>query len=141
MPLIGAYWLRPSFIARVSASRRFGGGSKSGKPCPRFTALCSSASWLITVKMVVPTLGNLVSICIGVRSGCGPGGMLARGFRSQGPAFAILVFAARRLGQTLGEEFDESANRRQEAAAARIDEVHHALWRAPFRQQHLQLAA
>jgi hypothetical protein len=27
-------------------------------------ALCSIASWLITVKMVVPTAGSLVSICM-----------------------------------------------------------------------------
>jgi hypothetical protein len=40
---------------------------KSGNPCPRFTALCSVARALITVKMVVPTSGNLDWICIGVK--------------------------------------------------------------------------
>jgi hypothetical protein len=32
---------------------------KSGKPWPRLMALCSVASLLMTVKMVVPTLGSL----------------------------------------------------------------------------------
>src|SRR5690606_5857324 len=36
------------------------GTSKSGKPWPRLTAPCSCASCDITVKMVVPTFGNLL---------------------------------------------------------------------------------
>jgi hypothetical protein len=40
------------------------GTGKSGKPWPRLTAPCSAASCDITVKMVVPTFGSLVSGCI-----------------------------------------------------------------------------
>jgi hypothetical protein len=60
---MGEYWLKPSFIALFtrSVSAEFIG--KSGKPCPRFTALCSVAKALITVKIVVPTLGSLDWIC------------------------------------------------------------------------------
>src|SRR5690606_30751960 len=60
-------WLRPSSIARASASRSACGPSKSGNPWPRLIALWLAASWLITVKIVVPTLGNFVSICISPR--------------------------------------------------------------------------
>ena len=42
--------------------RTTAGPSVSGKPCPRLTAPCSAASCDMTVKMVVPTFGNLVSI-------------------------------------------------------------------------------
>ena len=35
-----------------------------GKPWPRLTAPCSAASCDITVKMVVPTFGSLVAICM-----------------------------------------------------------------------------
>src|SRR5215467_10730397 len=37
------------------------GGSKFGKPCDRLTAPCSFASCVITVKIVVPTAGSLLS--------------------------------------------------------------------------------
>src|SRR5688500_4233595 len=71
MPVIGAYWLWPSRIARSSASTSRSGTGKSGKPWPRFTAWCSIASCDMTVKMVVPTFGSLVWTCIGpsVRGG------------------------------------------------------------------------
>ena len=61
-PGIGAYWLWPSRIARSSLSTRRCGTGKSGKPWPRLTAPCSAASCDITVKIVVPTFGSLVSI-------------------------------------------------------------------------------
>ena len=67
-PVIGAYWLWPARIARSSASTRRPGTGKSGKPWPRLTAPCSAASCDITVKMVVPTFGNLLSGTCG-RSG------------------------------------------------------------------------
>ena len=38
------------------------GGSKLGKPCDRLIAPVSAASWLMTVKMVVPTSGSLLEI-------------------------------------------------------------------------------
>src|SRR5687768_9579690 len=59
IPGMGAYWLWPSFIALVKASRKTGEHSKSGNPCERFTALCCLAKPLISVKIVVPVLGNL----------------------------------------------------------------------------------
>src|SRR4051812_47439169 len=61
MPVIGGYWLSPFDIASVTACTRRGSESKSGKPCPRFTAPFSAASADITVKMVVPTAGSFVS--------------------------------------------------------------------------------
>jgi hypothetical protein len=61
MPVIIGYWLWPSAMARDSASTSRCGTAKSGNPCPRLTAPCSAASCDITVKMVVPTLGSLVS--------------------------------------------------------------------------------
>ena len=66
MPVIGAYWLWPARMARSSDSISGSGTGKSGKPWPRLTALCSIASWDITVKMVVPTLGSLVSMGMGL---------------------------------------------------------------------------
>ena len=60
MPEAGEYWLCPARIAWSSPSSRRAGAGKSGKPWPRLTAWCSAASWDITVKIVVPTLGSLV---------------------------------------------------------------------------------
>ena len=53
-PPIGAYWLGFSSIARLAASLMNSGPSKSGKPCPRFTAWASTARVVISAKMVVP---------------------------------------------------------------------------------------
>src|SRR5438309_11157991 len=57
---MGGYWFRPRVIASVTACTRRGSQSKSGKPWPRLTAPLSAASADVTVKMVVPTAGNLV---------------------------------------------------------------------------------
>ncbi|MEI9932962.1 MAG: hypothetical protein WDM89_21125 [Rhizomicrobium sp.] len=54
-PRIGGYWFGPSSKAREAASRIATGPSSSGNPCPRFTALCSTASADIWVKIVVPS--------------------------------------------------------------------------------------
>src|SRR5450755_4176957 len=67
MPVIGGYWFRPARIAASTASTSFGSQSKSGKPWPRLTAPCSRASADITVKIVVPTVGNRLSTT-GVRA-------------------------------------------------------------------------
>src|SRR3954465_11769954 len=69
-PVIGGYWFRPRFIASLTASTSFGSHSKSGNPCPRFTAPVSVASADMTVKIVVPTEGSLV-VAEGVRSAKG----------------------------------------------------------------------
>src|SRR5690606_41230439 len=47
-------------MARSSSSTSRRGTGKAGKPWRRLTAPCSAASCDITVKMVVPTFGNLV---------------------------------------------------------------------------------
>src|SRR6185436_9145767 len=57
-PCIGAYWLRPSRMYRATASTSAGSQSKSGNPCDRLIAPRSAASFDITVKIVVPTLGS-----------------------------------------------------------------------------------
>ena len=57
---MGGYWFSPRVIASVTACTSSGSHSKSGKPWPRFTAPCSVASADMTVKMVVPTAGNLL---------------------------------------------------------------------------------
>jgi hypothetical protein len=46
-------------MACVTAAGSAGSQSKSGNPCPRFTAFFSAASADITEKIVVPTSGNL----------------------------------------------------------------------------------
>jgi len=61
IPLIGAYWLWPARMALPNSSTRRSGTAKSGNPCPRLTARYSAASCDMTVKIVVPTLGNLVA--------------------------------------------------------------------------------
>src|SRR6476661_3332465 len=53
-PWLTAYWFAPASIAALAASRTQAGGSKSGKPCDRFTAWCSRARRLISLKMDVP---------------------------------------------------------------------------------------
>src|SRR3569833_1591196 len=58
MAVIGGYWFNPFCIACVTASTSAGSQSKSGKPCPRFTAFFSAANADITVKTVVPTRGK-----------------------------------------------------------------------------------
>src|SRR5262249_19616271 len=58
-PCIGAYWLRPSRMCRATASTSAGSQSKSGNPCDRLIAPRSAASFDMTVKIVVPTLGSL----------------------------------------------------------------------------------
>jgi hypothetical protein len=60
-PAIGGYWLWPARIAVATASSSAGSQSKSGKPWPRLTAPRSAASADITVKIVVPTFGILVT--------------------------------------------------------------------------------
>src|SRR3990167_4900505 len=60
MPGMGGYWLCPACMAAVTAFTSSGAHSKSGKPWPRLTALCSVARADITVKMVVPTWGSLL---------------------------------------------------------------------------------
>src|SRR6185436_15997620 len=59
MPAIGAYWFNPALMYFVTRSRNSFAQSKSGKPCDRLIALCSCASFDITVKIVVPTAGSL----------------------------------------------------------------------------------
>src|SRR6266536_5086432 len=49
-----AYWPRPSRIAAIAASLTKSGPSKSGNPWARLMAPCSTASRVISVKMVVP---------------------------------------------------------------------------------------
>src|SRR6266705_2422503 len=49
-----AYWPRPSRIAAIAASLTKPGPSKSGNPWARLMARCSTASRVISVKMVVP---------------------------------------------------------------------------------------
>jgi hypothetical protein len=65
-PVIGAYWLRPSARARERVAQLLR-PVEIRKALPRFTAPCCTASWLMTVKIVVPTLGSLVSICMDVQ--------------------------------------------------------------------------
>ena len=60
-PDIGAYWFGPRRRCLAASSTSRGGGSKSGKPCERLIAPCSAARRDITVKMVVPTSGSLLS--------------------------------------------------------------------------------
>src|ERR1700733_10231468 len=55
---MGGYWLGPSISTLAAAARIASGPSRSGKPCPRLTALCSVAKADITVKMVVPCLAK-----------------------------------------------------------------------------------
>ena len=59
---MGGYWFFPAAIASVTASTSLRSQSKSGKPWPRLIAECFSASADITVKMVVPTEGSLLSM-------------------------------------------------------------------------------
>jgi hypothetical protein len=60
-PVMGGYWFKPDCMAPVTASTSLGSQSKSGNPCPKLTALCSVAKADMTVKIVVPTDGSLVS--------------------------------------------------------------------------------
>src|SRR5439155_21019163 len=53
-PGIGAYWFRSAAIASAAARLTNSGPAKSGKPWPRLTAPCWTASALISVKIVVP---------------------------------------------------------------------------------------
>src|SRR4051812_46921412 len=53
-PGAAAYWLRSAAMAFCAASLMKAGAGKSGKPWPRFTAPCSTASLVISVKMEVP---------------------------------------------------------------------------------------
>src|SRR5215831_12537408 len=55
---MGAYWLRPSRMCLATASTSAGSQSKSGKPCDKLIAPRSAASFDMTVKIVVPTLGS-----------------------------------------------------------------------------------
>ncbi|MNG08803.1 hypothetical protein D3C84_921870 [compost metagenome] len=57
----------PAAMCRPTASQSAAGAEKSGKPWDRLMAPVSAASWDIWVKMVVPTLGNLLAI---ISSGC-----------------------------------------------------------------------
>src|SRR5664279_1308820 len=57
---MGAYWLNPSRIAFATSSTSSAFIGKSGNPCPRLMDFVLVASALITVKMVVPTLGSLL---------------------------------------------------------------------------------
>src|ERR1043166_7728455 len=57
-PGMGAYWLKPFFMYSFTSAIRSGEQLKSGKPCARLIAPCSWASALITLKIVVPTLGS-----------------------------------------------------------------------------------
>jgi len=66
-PAIGGYWFKPERIALFTASSSAGSQSKSGKPWPRFTALCCVANADITVKIVVPTCGRRL-VMLGVRA-------------------------------------------------------------------------
>ncbi len=50
-------------MASLTQATSLGSQSKSGKPWPRLTAFFSVAKADMTVKMVVPILGNLVSRC------------------------------------------------------------------------------
>src|ERR1700741_337897 len=67
-PFICVYWLKSFFMAVFTKEVSSSLIEKSGKPWPRFTALHSVASWLITVKIVVPTSGNFDCICIDILS-------------------------------------------------------------------------
>src|SRR5258705_9410915 len=58
-PGIGAYWLYPSRMYGVTASISSGAQLKSGTPCDRLIAPCSSASRDIFVKIVTPVPGSL----------------------------------------------------------------------------------
>ena len=53
-PALAAYWLRSSRMWRAAACLTKSGAGKSGKPCPRFTASCFTASAVISVKIDVP---------------------------------------------------------------------------------------
>src|SRR5690606_17801143 len=46
-------------MASVIARRSDAGGSKSGNPCPKLSAPCSSARRDMVVKMLVPTFSSL----------------------------------------------------------------------------------
>src|SRR5215203_951356 len=86
-PCIGAYWLRPSRMCRVTASTSAGSQSKSGKPCDRLIAPRSAASFDMTVKIVVPTFGNLD---FSILSSCASGHDLQRLERAR---VAVLAYA------------------------------------------------
>src|SRR6516225_12409702 len=51
-PTPGAYWLYPERSAATAASRTTSAPSKSGKPCPRFTAPARWASALNSLNTV-----------------------------------------------------------------------------------------
>src|SRR5437899_6077772 len=97
-------------MASVTAWMRRGSQSKSGKPWPRFTAPFSAASADITVKMVVPTAGNLVSIA-GV-------------FTSTGSELIVVGMAAHGLGDQVaiepvgGKQLRESVDEVSQVGAA-----------------------
>src|SRR5512133_2835768 len=122
MPGMGGYWFSPRVIASVTDRTSCGSHSKSGKPWPRFTAPCSVASADMTVKMVVPTAGNLLWMG-GVR-----GATFIMG--KAGLKLVIVVVAGHRLGdqvavkpvaQQLGEFVHEVA---QVSAALEGDSCH-----------------
>src|SRR3954471_14959196 len=108
-PVIGGYWLRPRFIASLTASTSFGSHSKSGNPWPRFTAPVSVASADITVKIVVPTAGSLV-VTEGVRSGMGSELIVVR-LASHGLGNEVAI-------ETVGEQLREPVDEVAEVGAA-----------------------
>ena len=54
VPWLTAYWFRSARMAWMAASLTKSGPAKSGKPCPRLTAPCYTASRLISVNTDVP---------------------------------------------------------------------------------------
>src|SRR3954465_13584395 len=57
-PGIGAYWFEPVVSASAAFATTSSGQPKSGKPWPRLTAPCSTASADMRVKMVVGRLAK-----------------------------------------------------------------------------------
>src|SRR5207245_7694251 len=56
-PQVMAYWLTSARIAATAASLTSAGAGKSGKPCARFTASCSSA------RRVISRMTDSVNCC------------------------------------------------------------------------------
>src|SRR5215213_10506499 len=57
-PAIGAYWLQPRENQAPASAVSAGAASKSGNPCERLIAPCSSARCDMTVKMLTPVDGR-----------------------------------------------------------------------------------
>src|SRR6185312_10307246 len=74
----GGYWLMPSLIACLAASRTSAGPSSSGNPCPRLIAPVDVASADISAKIV------------GANSPFGPSNPAPRAVRSQAPETLIV---------------------------------------------------